>query len=143
MWSAKDRNYIYRDVLEEFYRYIGTDIPMDNVFNIKVNINKDPEGCEKLRQTMIGFFNGIDLYHYYTEELGFVGLTEFDTAIDFINEMSKKGRGANSPLRLIYIVVTNFIKWVADAPRTIDQQNWTIEIFMKLLQKYIKPVRKI
>ena len=278
MWTPKDRNYMYRDVFEEFYRYLGTNIPKDDVFNIRVDIKKDPEGYEKLRQKMIEFFNGIDLYHYYTEELGFVGLAEFDAAIDlienfvrvsnklggksldiqgsnpgeifrqlisyekvydirdlgdeyrlklvaksksvftlrelfdffhfeykvflapnqnnentyesvirailyvfnytqeyvqtsdrvfignvvkhweektengtvfypydefkdFINEMSKKGRGANSPLRLIYIVVTNFIKWVSDAPRTSDQKNWTIETFMKILQKYIKPVK--
>ena len=39
---------MYHNVYEDFYRYMGTDIPMDDVFNIKVNINKDTEGYEKL-----------------------------------------------------------------------------------------------
>lgn len=270
---------MYRDVYEDFYRYMGTDIPMEKVFNIKVDFNKDPEGYEKLRNLFVGFFTDNDIVIAYLN-LGYVGLKDFDAAVDlienfvriknnisgssldihgsnpdevfqllveyekvldkeeigqlrklrglaydksvftlrelfdffhfefkvflapnlnnentyesvirailyvfnytqeyvqttdrvfignvvkqweektengtlfypydefkdFINEMSKKGRGANSPLRLIYIVVTNFIKWVADAPRTSDQQNWTIETFMKILQKYIKQVRKI
>ena len=39
MWTPKDRNYMYRDVFEEFYRYLGTNILKDDVFNIKVDIS--------------------------------------------------------------------------------------------------------
>lgn len=83
MWSAKDRNYLYRDVFEDFYRYMGTDIPMDDVFNIKVNINKDPEGYEKLRNLFVGFFSDNDIVISYLN-LGYVGLKDYDAAMDLI-----------------------------------------------------------
>lgn len=80
---------MYRDVFEDFYRYMGTDIPMDDVFNIKVDINKDPEGYEKLRQIAVDFFNDITIYHYYVDDLGYVSLKDFDAAVDFFEHTTR------------------------------------------------------
>lgn len=74
---------MYHDVFEDFYRYMGTDIPMDDVFNIKVNINKDPEGYEKLRNLFVGFFSDNDIVISYLN-LGYVGLKDYDAAMDLI-----------------------------------------------------------
>ena len=74
---------MYRDVFEDFYRYMGTDIPMDDVFNIKVDISKDPEGYEKLRNLFVGFFGDNDIVITYLN-LGYVGLKEYDAATDLI-----------------------------------------------------------
>lgn len=80
---------MYRDVFDDFYRYMGTDIPKDDVFNIKVDIGKDPEGYEKLRQIAVDFFNNVTIYHYYVDDLSYVGLKDFDAAVDFFEHTTR------------------------------------------------------
>ena len=84
MWSAKDRNFMYRDVFQLFYDQLGTDLSYEQVASIKVDINKDPEGYEKLRQIVVKYFDIPVNYTRYIDDLGYVGLTDFDAARDLI-----------------------------------------------------------
>lgn len=85
MWSLKDRKYMYGEIFDDFYRYMGTSIPQKQVFDIKVDINKDPEGYEKLRQMAVDFFNNGGTVAYYADDLEYSGLRDFDAARDFID----------------------------------------------------------
>lgn len=69
---------------EDFCRQIGTDISPNQVAAIQVDINKDPEGYEKLRNLFVGFFNDHDNFMYYLNDLGYVGLKDFDATMDLI-----------------------------------------------------------
>lgn len=76
---------MYGGIFEDFHRYMGTNIPQKQVFDIKVDINKDPEGYEKLRQMAVDFFK-----HFveYNNELSNAKLTfkQFDKVLRVFNE---------------------------------------------------------
>lgn len=73
---------MYGGIFEDFHRYMGTNIPQKQVFDIKVDINKDPEGYEKLRQMTVDFFNNGGTVAYYADDL------EYDSEVffDFVSK---------------------------------------------------------
>lgn len=82
MWGLQEQQFIHYKAFEQYCEMLGTTLSVEQVENIKVDINKDPEGYEKLRQTMIGFFD--DMSGYYVDKLKYVGLKDFDAVMDLV-----------------------------------------------------------
>lgn len=80
MWSAEYRNYLYRNIFEEFHAHLGTSLTENQLFDINVNII-DVEGYEKLRNLIVEFLDSLSRVYYQTT-LGYSGLREFDAAMD-------------------------------------------------------------